>query len=137
MNRKDFLKQIFTKGSIVALVPAALIACADDEPTADLPFEIDLSLSENDVLNEEFGFKIIKGIIVVNSGSDSFMALSSECTHKQCSVTYDKASNKFPCPCHGSVFDADGSVLNGPAESPLKKYSVSKLGKILTIGEIS
>ncbi|HEX9743697.1 MAG TPA: Rieske 2Fe-2S domain-containing protein, partial [Nitrospiraceae bacterium] len=28
---------------------------------------------------------------------------------------WEDADRKFKCPCHGSVYDADGKVLAGPA----------------------
>ena len=44
-------------------------------------------------------------------------AISSVCTHLGCLVSYDGI--QFECPCHGSKFDLNGDVLNGPAQSPL------------------
>ena len=37
----------------------------------------------------------------------------------------NQASNTLPCPCHGSVFNIDGSVMNGPASTPLRVYPAS------------
>ena len=45
-------------------------------------------------------------------------AVSTVCTHLGCVVNYN--SNQFECPCHGSIYDAAGYVLKGPAKSPLK-----------------
>ena len=70
--------------------------------------------------------------IIVNTG-DGFVALSSVCTHLGCQVTYNQSSGNLPCPCHGSVFSITGSVLNGPASSPLEQYNVTQEGDILTI----
>ncbi|MBE0676498.1 MAG: Rieske (2Fe-2S) protein [Bacteroidales bacterium] len=79
------------------------------------------------------GFVTVSNIIVINTGSGNYTALSSVCTHEGCAVTYNSSANNLPCPCHGSVFAIGGSVLNGPATQPLKVYPVTKTGNTLSI----
>jgi len=42
-------------------------------------------------------------------------ALNAVCTHLGCVVPWNKAENKFMCPCHGSQYDKNGKVVRGPA----------------------
>ena len=52
--------------------------------------------------------------------ADNYVALSPICQHLGCTVEYEGA--RFLCPCHGSMYDRDGSVLRGPTERPLIRY---------------
>lgn len=54
----------------------------------------------------------------------SFLALSKSCTHLGCSLFWDEEKNIFICPCHGSTFDIQGTVLTPPALRPLDYYPV-------------
>jgi Rieske Fe-S protein len=55
-------------------------------------------------------------------GDGRLHELSARCTHLGCIVAFNSAMRTWDCPCHGSRFDLDGSVLEGPARSPLKVY---------------
>ena len=46
-------------------------------------------------------------------------AFAITCPHLGCSYAYDDGLRHFLCPCHGSQFALDGSVLHGPATAPL------------------
>jgi glycine/D-amino acid oxidase-like deaminating enzyme/nitrite reductase/ring-hydroxylating ferredoxin subunit len=51
-------------------------------------------------------------------------ALSLRCTHLGCLLRFNPAERSWDCPCHGSRFDVDGAVLEGPATSPLERKSI-------------
>eukprot|EP01039_Chlorochromonas_danica_P005671 gene5671-6253_t len=53
-------------------------------------------------------------ILDENKNLASF-ALNAVCTHLGCVVPWNKAENKFMCPCHGSQYDKNGKVVRGPA----------------------
>jgi glycine/D-amino acid oxidase-like deaminating enzyme/nitrite reductase/ring-hydroxylating ferredoxin subunit len=48
-------------------------------------------------------------------------AVSLRCTHMGCLLRFNSAETSWDCPCHGSRFDVDGGVLEGPAVSPLQR----------------
>lgn len=72
-------------------------------------------------------------------GAGELTSVSAICTHMGCVVHWNDAEQTWDCPCHGSRFGPDGSVIAGPAEAPLdpvelpatpkSKPSPSKNGK--------
>ncbi len=52
-------------------------------------------------------------------------AVSLRCTHLGCLLRFNAAERSWDCPCHGSRFDVDGAVLEGPAVNPLPRRSPS------------
>lgn len=63
-------------------------------------------------------------ILLWRSGDATFEATSIICTHMGCEVEVAEGGKSLACPCHGSQFNADGSVRHGPAGRPLKRYAV-------------
>jgi Rieske Fe-S protein len=51
-----------------------------------------------------------------------WVAITSRCSHLGCSVRWVPASERFICPCHGSVFDLEGVRVAGPAPRPLDRF---------------
>lgn len=48
-------------------------------------------------------------------------AVSNVCPHMGCKVHWNSVETSWDCPCHGSRFRPDGTVIEGPALSPLKR----------------
>lgn len=60
-----------------------------------------------------------------------FVALSSICTHRGCTV--DLGGPGLSCPCHGSQYDREGRVTRGPASRALTRYPVRIAGDEVVI----
>ncbi len=64
-------------------------------------------------------------VVVTQPSAGTFKAFSAVCTHQGCTVT-GVADGQIQCNCHQSMFSvADGSVLSGPATSPLPAKTVT------------
>ena len=54
---------------------------------------------------------------------DAFHVISAVCTHLGCNVQWK--DTEFDCPCHGSRFRPDGTVISGPAPRPLEWFATT------------
>jgi Rieske Fe-S protein len=82
------------------------------------------------------GGKIITGknIVITQPEAGSFKAFTAVCTHLGCIVS-TVSGGTINCPCHGSKFSIkDGSVVNGPAASPLAAVAISVDGTSIVQG---
>ena len=67
-------------------------------------------------------------VVVTQPAAGQYKAFSAVCTHAGCTVS-SVVNNQIHCPCHGSIFSAtDGSVLSGPAPSPLNSLTAKLNG---------
>jgi glycine/D-amino acid oxidase-like deaminating enzyme/nitrite reductase/ring-hydroxylating ferredoxin subunit len=58
--------------------------------------------------------------VAISRGDDGVLtSVSARCTHLGCLVGWNPADRNWECPCHGSCFSADGSLLAGPATRDL------------------
>jgi Rieske Fe-S protein len=73
-------------------------------------------------------------VVVTQPSAGQFKGYSAICTHQQCTV--DQVSNgTIDCPCHGSQFSVkDGSVVSGPAPSPLPAAQIKITGTSIELG---
>ncbi|MEO7260357.1 MAG: Rieske (2Fe-2S) protein [Jatrophihabitantaceae bacterium] len=71
-------------------------------------------------------------IIITRPTETTVAAYSAICTHEGCTV--QPAGRELDCPCHGSVFDLKGAVLNGPAGRPLATVKVALSGDNVVAG---
>ena len=64
----------------------------------------------------------VKATVYVVKHSGNVKALSNTCSHMQCPVHWDASLNQFLCPCHGGLYDMNGTNIGGPPPKPLPEY---------------
>lgn len=79
-----------------------------------------------------FAGGIQRSILLARIGSESFSALNGVCTHEGCIVSR-YASPIFVCPCHGSRYDTNGVVVQGPAPAALPRFPTEYVDGVLTV----
>ena len=138
VSRRSFLGT-----TALVVFPALCGGCKDDDPAVALPRvannAIVIPLDEFPMLTEVGGAIIGKAdgyanpIVIARVDNDTFAALDAICTHMHCTVAYNALSVAFDCPCHGSSYEIDGTVIVGPATRPLRSFIASSDGTNLTI----
>ncbi len=63
----------------------------------------------------------LQKVAVYRDEQGSLHQCSAVCPHLGCIVAWNSAEKSWDCPCHGSRFDTDGKVLNGPSLHDLKR----------------
>jgi len=103
-------------GAPGASTPAAALA-----PTSEIP------LGSGKIFTPE-------KVVVTQPVSGDFKAFSAVCTHMGCLVN-QISDGTIDCPCHGSQFSIkDGSVVGGPAPSPLAAQAIKVSGERIILG---
>lgn len=87
--------------------------------------EVPLDQNKNVVIHNDF--------IVIRS-EKGINVLSSKCTHLGCNIN-KVVDGKLLCPCHGSAFSLDGSVIKGPAlkSLPILDFELDATGEKLVV----
>ena len=125
LSRHDFLKLFINLLlSIVGLLGlGGLVRFFSFKPDPDQPTEFELGNVDQYPIGSRTILSFIPAVIYNRGGE--LVAYSLTCTHLGCTVEEDEET--FSCPCHGSRYDGNGNVLNGPAQNPLKQLCIEVL----------
>jgi glycine/D-amino acid oxidase-like deaminating enzyme/nitrite reductase/ring-hydroxylating ferredoxin subunit len=146
-----FMKWGLTGGTMAAAILADMISGRQPEPWADRfsPHRVSLRSAPRLVkMNAKAGADLVVDRVIpaeVSSAAEvpagearvvrdgfgkvgafrepdgTLHVVSLRCTHLGCLLRFNGAERSWDCPCHGSRFDVDGSVLEGPAVRPLPR----------------
>lgn len=92
----------------------------------------EFSFSKYPELTEPDGWVTIKesslllDIIVASLPDGCLVALWRICSHGACPLSWYPKQEQARCGCHGSRFNTDGDVLNGPATEPIRTFPIAR-----------
>ena len=130
-TRRKFLAKL---GAALVSIPATTVleSCAGGLTTIRGELSdgfISVPRSEADLSLQKHGAMLVRAsnlpipIVLRRIENGDVVALSTVCTHSGCEVRV--MPHSFQCPCHGSEYDEQGEVIEGPASSPLQTFEVS------------
>lgn len=137
-SRRSFLKTGCTAGCGVlagSMLLSVLSGCASVKVFNAAYTDGKLSVPVSEFA--ETNLKIIRSskfdrdILLVKKQDGTYNALYMQCTHNQYQLSAN--SKGLNCSSHGSSFDLDGNVTNGPAIKPLRKFTTTIENNIITI----
>lgn len=114
-TRRMFLKRA-AGGAAVVACPGLLGSCSSKPVDAGNVAD----LASGDLV------AIVGEGVAIGLDADGLYAISTICTHANCDIAEDGTVDRsgLACACHGSTFDPNGAVTNGPAEDPLEHFAV-------------
>jgi cytochrome b6-f complex iron-sulfur subunit len=119
VNRRQFFLKLGV-GSL-GIAAAGTVAFAYQYLEPNVLYEpspvVNLGKPERYALNSVM-LDVNSGIYIIHS-QEGFFSLSAVCTHLGCLTTWQPEINMITCPCHGSKFNRDGAIVEGPAPKPL------------------
>ena len=134
-----------TRRAVCAWLAAAACAPGDtDSPDAS---NVDLTdgtwwpvpLADHPALGEVGGAEVVDvpeaylHVVVAQVEPDRFVAVWAICSHGACAVSYFPDNRALDCPCHGSRFGEDGSVLRGPATRALASFPAIRVDDVVWV----
>lgn len=93
-------------------------------PTQGINFTLNLTDKANANLTVKGGYVITNNVIIAQTKSGNFVAVSVNCTYDKTKLVFKATENQFYCPLDLSRFDTTGKVVSGPATLPLTAYTI-------------
>ena len=118
-----------TKGKIKVTLDKAINDLANGEAVKfDAPKSPNSAFIMKDGGGDNAPGDLAFGGFAVRDEQGQVHVMAINCSHLGCSVALNSNAKSFDCPCHGSRFHLDGTVLHGPAQVPLSNLSWTQDG---------
>lgn len=131
-TRRETLERAWMIGSGLLATAAGWTTFEALAPLADLDGSGRLPLGDPERFAEGSATFVREGHLYVTRARGELFAISQKCPHLGCRVPFCEGSGLFECPCHGSVYNAAGEYVSGPAPRGMDRYPVAiENGKVV------
>lgn len=133
MQRRTFIYQGCLVCAGILAAPAFLASCSGMQPVMGTVEGEDLVLPVGSFSNTDGSPKkfvvaahaqLKQPIAVFRNADGAYRSVLMRCTHK--GVELRVSGDRLECSAHGSSFDINGSVLEGPASAPLRSFPTTE-----------
>lgn len=134
MNRRRFVEDAAKAAAIWAMGSGGL-ACVGLHYTQATASGNRLRLPARALEPQGFAVVEVPGfalpLYIERQRDGRYTAVSTRCMHRGCQV--EPFAGRLVCPCHGSEYAGDGTLLAGPAMLSLKRFPVTVEGEFIVI----
>ncbi len=139
LKRRKFMEMgIFVFGGAIMAISGLAFARFTIGSALDEQEEKWIEIDEAEIVSEEDGlsplvleFDIKDGYMISHEKAlvyakrtkkGEIVAMSANCTHLACIVSWVEEKKMFHCPCHRGIYDSNGMVVSGPPPHPLRRH---------------
>lgn len=131
VSRRGFLRTVMWASAGLALLEGALAGLAMFWPRKVEGFGSTIVAGKVSDFPVGSVTMVRAGKLYISMFPEGFIALYWRCVHLGCTVPWLPDQQHFHCPCHASVYEANGQNVAGPAPRPLDyMYSYVRDGRI-------
>jgi cytochrome b6-f complex iron-sulfur subunit len=125
-NRRSFTRNAALGSALIVSAEIAVGTVYLLWPNQTGAFGGDITVSNTSVPSVDGApFRHSEGKFYLVNTPDGIQALYWKCVHLGCTVPWIAGRHQFVCPCHGSVYDYNGSRISGPAPRAMDAMPVT------------
>mgnify|MGYP002780220874 CR=1 FL=1 len=122
LTRRELLQAGWKVGGGLLALAAGWTTIEALRPLAATGGGATLTLAPPDAYADGAASYVREGRLWITRRGATLHALAQKCPHLGCAVPFCEASGRFECPCHGSIYDVEGTWIAGPAPRGMDRH---------------
>lgn len=127
-KRRSFLRKVMWSSAGLVLAESALAGLALFWPRKVEGFGSTIRAGRIDDFEVGSVTRFRDGKFYLSRLPEGLIALYWKCPHLGCTVPWEPSRGQFACPCHGSIYEANGQNVAGPAPRPMDYMQIEIRG---------